>query len=127
MVMGLTLREGVLSRMPAEAGSVTEADCVLRAGWASYGAPVIFGLLGASMDASLLSAPLVVGSFVVIVCGLAGRAVACWLCVRSHGWSTAEQLFGVVTWCPKATVQAREPQGAVQIGCLFTQLVRNLC
>ena len=31
MVMGLTLREGVLSRMPAEAGSVAEADCVLRA------------------------------------------------------------------------------------------------
>jgi NhaP-type Na+/H+ or K+/H+ antiporter len=75
--------------------------------WTKLGSVLLFTLLGASIDQSKLDPVLVACAALTILVGLAARSCATFAstaCLRD--WSAKERAFAVVSWCPKATVQA---------------------
>jgi len=75
--------------------------------WKRLGSVLLFTLLGASIDQSKLKGTIIGGGVLLIIIGLAGRGLVTFLSVLPiKNWTTKEKLFAVITWCPKATVQA---------------------
>ncbi|KAL1519899.1 hypothetical protein AB1Y20_023388 [Prymnesium parvum] len=75
--------------------------------WVTAGQPLLFGLLGASVSIDKLKADHLLTGALVVVVGLVLRSLATFLCVKcGSSWNGGEVLFSVITWCPKATVQA---------------------
>lgn len=74
--------------------------------WVTFGQPYLFSLLGAAVSLSSLTPKLVTAGILLIVGGLIVRAAVIFACVSGTDWNMKERLFGAITWCPKATVQA---------------------
>jgi len=75
--------------------------------WQSCGSVMLFTLLGASVDQSKLEGRKVGFALVTILIGLVGRSLACFGTVSlMREWNKWERAFAMVSWCPKATVQA---------------------
>jgi NhaP-type Na+/H+ or K+/H+ antiporter len=80
---------------------------ILGQAWSNCGAVLLFTLLGASLDASKLSPELVGMGVMLVVLGLVGRSIALFFTLFLFPqWGVKEKLFSMVSWCPKATVQA---------------------
>lgn len=75
--------------------------------WKRLGSVLLFTLLGASIDQSKLDGGVVGMGFVLIIIGLIDRSIATIISVLPiKSWVLKEKAFAVITWCPKATVQA---------------------
>merc|ERR1711934_890289 len=80
---------------------------ILGQAWSNCGAVLLFTLLGASLDASKLSPQLVGYGVLLVVLGLVGRSITLFFTLMLFPqWGVKEKLFSMVSWCPKATVQA---------------------
>lgn len=80
---------------------------MIAAVWSKLGSVLLFTLLGASIDQSKLDPVLVAWAALTILVGLVGRSCATFAsCACLRDWNTKERAFAVVSWCPKATVQA---------------------
>merc|ERR1719198_1893043 len=80
---------------------------ILGQAWSNCGAVLLFTLLGASLDASKLSPQLVGMGVLLVVLGLVGRSITLFFTLMLFPqWGVKEKLFSMVSWCPKATVQA---------------------
>merc|ERR1712070_769307 len=80
---------------------------ILGLAWSNCGAVLLFTLLGASLDASKLSPQLVGMGVLLVVLGLVGRSVTLFFTLFLFPqWGAKEKLYSMVSWCPKATVQA---------------------
>merc|ERR1711998_641690 len=76
---------------------------ILGLAWSNCGAVLLFTLLGASLDAPKLSPQLVGMGVLLVVLGLVGRSITLFFFPQ---WGVKEKLYSMVSWCPKATVQA---------------------
>jgi len=84
-----------------------ETEALMNMMWQRLGSVLLFTLLGASLDFQKLEGSVIGLGAVVIIVALAGRAVITLLSVLPiKNWTMNEKLFAVITWCPKATVQA---------------------
>lgn len=74
---------------------------------------VLFTLVGAQVDigAALEAGP--VGAAALVAGGLAARSIGVWLCLIGSGLNRGERLFVMVSYIPKATVQAAIGGGAL--------------
>merc|ERR1712046_153808 len=104
LMMGTTihnsLSEEELETVEKPVGSI------LGAAWSNCGAVLLFTLLGASLDASKLSPQLVGMGVLLVVLGLVGRSITLFFTLFLFPqWGVKEKL-SMVSWCPKATVQA---------------------
>jgi len=80
---------------------------ILSMAWSNCGAVLLFTLLGASLDASKLSPQLVGMGVLLVVLGLVGRSITLFFTLFLFPqWGVKEKLYSMVSWCPKATVQA---------------------
>merc|ERR1712025_1436985 len=80
---------------------------ILGAAWSNCGAVLLFTLLGASLDATKLSPELVGMGVLLVVLGLVGRSITLFFTLFLFPqWGVKEKLYSMVSWCPKATVQA---------------------
>jgi NhaP-type Na+/H+ or K+/H+ antiporter len=80
---------------------------ILGMAWSNCGAVLLFTLLGASLDASKLSPQLVGMGVLLVVLGLVGRSITLFFTLFLFPqWGAKEKLYSMVSWCPKATVQA---------------------
>merc|ERR1712176_1114318 len=80
---------------------------ILGMAWSNCGAVLLFTLLGASLDASKLSPELVGMGALMVVLGLVGRSITLFFTLFLFPqWGVKEKLYSMVSWCPKATVQA---------------------
>lgn len=66
---------------------------------------ILFSMVGAQVN---FSAAIKAGSkgVILILCGLAARSIGTWLCTLRAGFTAKEKLFIVISYLPKATVQA---------------------
>lgn len=74
---------------------------------------VLFTLVGAQVDigAALKAGP--VGAAALVAGGLAARSIGVWLCLIGSDLNRGERLFVMVSYIPKATVQAAIGGGAL--------------
>merc|ERR1712072_676097 len=80
---------------------------ILGLAWSNCGAVLLFTLLGASLDASKLSPQLVGMGVLLVVLGLVGRSITLFFTLFLFPqWGVKEKMYSMVSWCPKATVQA---------------------
>jgi len=94
-------------RSQGSEGEVKEVSAFFGLVWATAGQPLLFGLLGASVSIDKLEGGHVVTGLYLVLTGLTLRALATFACVRRWTtWNAGEVAFAVITWCPKATVQA---------------------
>jgi len=105
LMMGTTihnsLSEEELETVEKPVGSI------LGAAWSNCGAVLLFTLLGASLDASKLSPQLVGLGVLLVVLGLVGRSITLFFTLFLFPqWGVKEKIYAMVSWCPKATVQA---------------------
>ena len=75
--------------------------------WSNIGAVLLFTLLGASLDASKLDAKLVGYGVMFVILGLLGRSLTLFFTLFLFPqWGVKEKIYSMISWCPKATVQA---------------------
>jgi len=80
---------------------------ILGFAWSNIGAVLLFTLLGSSLDASKLSASLLGWGVLLVILGLVGRSLTLFFTLFLFPqWGFKEKLFSMLSWCPKATVQA---------------------
>merc|ERR1712070_691105 len=80
---------------------------ILETAWSKVGAVMLFCLLGSSLDASKLSPNLVGLGVMLVVLGLVGRSTVLFFTLFLFPqWGFKEKAYSVISWCPKATVQA---------------------
>merc|ERR550525_123537 len=85
----------------------TKVQNMISVFWDKIGSVVLFTLLGASIDQSQLDVSMVGLGVIAIIVGLTGRSIGTILsCAPLRHWNRKEKAFAVVSWCPKATVQA---------------------
>merc|ERR1712139_663124 len=105
LMMGTTIHNS-LSKTELELVEKPVA-AILGTAWSKCGAVLLFTLLGASLDASKLSPQLVGYGVLLVVLGLVGRSITLFFTLMLFPqWGAKEKLFSMVSWCPKATVQA---------------------
>merc|ERR1712118_437286 len=105
LMMGTTIHNSLSKR---ELGTVEKPVAgILGQAWSNCGAVLLFTLLGASLDASKLSPQLVGMGALLVVLGLVGRSITLFFTLFLFPqWGVKEKLYSMVSWCPKATVQA---------------------
>ena len=74
--------------------------------WNDIFQPFLFVLIGATVDIEKLNGEVVPYALCVLVVGLAVQCITSYLCVATNQFNIKERLFMVMTWLPKATVQA---------------------
>merc|ERR1712232_274418 len=105
LMMGTTIHN---SLSEVELATVeTPVGDILGAAWSKCGAVLLFTLLGASLDASKLSPALVGMGVLLVVLGLVGRSITLFFTLFLFPqWGVKEKIYSMISWCPKATVQA---------------------
>jgi len=97
----------ILEQSSAGGGGVEQVSALFARLWLGAGQPLLFGLLGASVSIDILEPSFLTFGVYVVVIGLLLRAAAVAACVMlGTSWNKREVAFAVITWCPKATVQA---------------------
>merc|ERR1712146_68531 len=105
LMMGTTIHNSLSEEEIATVE--TPVGDILGAAWSRCGAVLLFTLLGASLDASKLSPALVGMGVLLVVLGLVGRSITLFFTLFLFPqWGVKEKLYSMVSWCPKATVQA---------------------
>lgn len=102
----------------AHAGSVGSEAVEENVSWLwSFLQPLLFGLIGASVNLAELDPSYLGWGLVVVLLALVARSITAFLSVATGEFSYSEMLFIAVAWMPKATVQAAYAGIAVkQIG-----------
>lgn len=91
--------------VPASAPHASAA-AALKQVWLVLAQPLLFGLIGAAVDVSVVdTAALGIGA-AALAAGLLVRCAAAYVSVLGGGLTRAERLFVAIAWLPKATVQA---------------------
>merc|ERR1712178_102600 len=105
LMMGTTIHN---SLSEVEIANVeTPVGDILGFAWSRCGAVLLFTLLGASLDASKLSPALVGMGVLLVVLGLVGRSITLFFTLFLFPqWGVKEKVYSMISWCPKATVQA---------------------
>ena len=106
---GAALLSLVMSTAAAQAWGPKPAKATglhLNAIWAKVGEPLLFGLIGAAVDASRLKADVAGFGILTLAAGLAARCVSAFFAAKGGSLSVRDRLFIAVAWTPKATVQA---------------------
>lgn len=83
-----------------------EASAWLRTVWTLVGQPMLFGLIGAAVDISVVDLEVLGIGAGALFAGLLVRCIAAFLCMLGTGFELSEQAFIALAWLPKATVQA---------------------
>ena len=83
-----------------------EASAWLRTVWTLVGQPMLFGLIGAAVDISVVDLEVLGIGAGALFAGLVVRCIAAFLCMLGTGFELSEQAFIALAWLPKATVQA---------------------
>lgn len=97
MVMGLVLRE-------KPTASAQKLEVQLSGIWL-VAQIALFSLVGAEVNVGLLWQAGLLG-LIVIVIGLLGRSVGVWVVLSSSNLNAKERIFCIISYLPKATVQA---------------------
>jgi len=79
---------------------------ILGAVWNGIAAPLLFGLVGASVSLDWIQADHVALGLLVLVICLPVRGLGTFLAMSGRGLRFQDKLFTALAWCPKATVQA---------------------
>ena len=106
---GAALLSLVMSTAAAQAWGPKPAKAtglLLNTIWAKLGEPLLFGLIGAAVDASGLKADVAGFGILTLAAGLAARCVSAFFAAKGGSLSVRDRLFIAVAWTPKATVQA---------------------
>ena len=106
---GAALLSLVMSTAAAQAWGPKPAKAtglLLNAIWAKVGEPLLFGLIGAAVDASRLKADVAGFGILTLSAGLAARCVSAFFAAKGGSLTVRDRLFIAVAWTPKATVQA---------------------
>lgn len=74
--------------------------------WTYVASPLLFGLVGTLVDRRKIAGAAIPRSLAVIGAGWAARMPATFLSISGSHLTVKEKLFVVLTWLPKATVQA---------------------
>merc|ERR1712146_244786 len=105
LMMGTTIHNSLSEEEIATVE--TPVGDILGAAWSRCGAVLLFTLLGASLDASKLSPALVGMGVLLVVLGLVGRSITLFFTLFLFPqWGVKEKIYSMISWCPKATVQA---------------------
>merc|ERR1712188_214576 len=105
LMMGATIHNSLSEEEIATVE--TPVAGILGQAWSTCGAVLLFTLLGASLEASKLSPQLVGMGVMLVILGLVGRSITLFLTLFLFPqWGVKEKLYSMVSWCPKATVQA---------------------
>jgi NhaP-type Na+/H+ or K+/H+ antiporter len=105
LMMGTTIHNSLSEEEIATVE--TPVGDILGAAWSKCGAVLLFTLLGASLDASKLSPSLVGMGVMLVVLGLVGRSITLFFTLFLFPqWGVKEKVYSMISWCPKATVQA---------------------
>merc|ERR1712227_742154 len=105
LMMGTTIHNS-LSEVELKTVETPVGD-ILGFAWSRCGAVLLFTLLGASLDASKLSPQLVGMGVLLVVLGLVGRSITLFFTLFLFPqWGVKEKMYSMISWCPKATVQA---------------------
>ena len=86
---------------PAKATSL-----LLNAVWAKMGQPLLFGLIGAAVDASRLKGDIAGLGIVTLGAGLLARCSTAFFAAKGGSLTVKDRMFIAAAWIPKATVQA---------------------
>ncbi|NCB00638.1 MAG: sodium:proton antiporter [Spirochaetia bacterium] len=81
---------------------------------------ILFSLVGASVDVRVALQAGLMGGFLIIL-GLIGRSIGTWSCLIKSKFTYKERLFIVISYLPKATVQA-----AIGAGPLIAMKSNNM-
>ncbi len=82
----------------------------------------LFGLVGAAVNLSVLQI-VGLGSILLLTIGLIWRSVGVYLSVKSLPWNSKEKLFCVISYWPKATVQAAIGSIPLAMGVIRSDLI----
>merc|ERR1712125_57243 len=105
LMMGTTIHNSLSEEEIATVE--TPVGDILGQAWSKCGAVLLFTLLGASLDASKLSPSLVGMGVMLVVLGLVGRSITLFFTLFLFPqWGVKEKVYSMISWCPKATVQA---------------------
>merc|ERR1712125_99729 len=105
LMMGTTIHNSLSEEEIATVE--TPVGDILGAAWSKCGAVLLFTLLGASLDASKLSPALVGMGVLLVILGLVGRSITLFFTLFLFPqWGAKEKIYSMISWCPKATVQA---------------------
>merc|ERR1711967_200513 len=105
LMMGTTIHNSLSEEEIATVE--TPVGDILGQAWSKCGAVLLFTLLGASLDASKLSPSLVGMGVMLVVLGLVGRSIVLFFTLFLFPqWGAKEKLYSMISWCPKATVEA---------------------
>jgi NhaP-type Na+/H+ or K+/H+ antiporter len=74
--------------------------------WNKVAQPLLFALVGASVNVSSVEARTLSFGFLMLVCSLAARCLMTYFAVLGRGLQRSERVFTALAWLPKATVQA---------------------
>jgi len=74
--------------------------------WNKVAQPLLFALVGASVDVSSVEARTLSLGFLMLACSLMARCTMTYLAVLGRGLQRSERAFTALAWLPKATVQA---------------------
>ncbi|KAK9826729.1 hypothetical protein WJX81_002380 [Elliptochloris bilobata] len=111
LVQGLVVKElwrrGIPRPLAQESGPQVArvVERQLRWFWRFVTMPVLFGLVGATVNFAVLDRTVIAKACIIIVAGLAVRMPTTFA-VMSGGFTFKEKLFFAFAWSPKATVQA---------------------
>lgn len=94
----------------------TEHDIALV--WEYAASPLLFAVIGASINFSVLDASIIPYSIAVVVCGAAVRVPTAILVTGGKDLTLKERCFVGLAWIPKATVQAA--LGSVPLDIVLT-------
>jgi len=74
--------------------------------WYIFFEPLLFGIIGMSLDFRIVQTQTIPKSFILILLGLSVRLPIAYLSTYGRDFTQKERLFVALAWSPKATVQA---------------------
>lgn len=108
MVASVCWRQGIPRKLSkgGEEHYIHHAESDLAMIWSLVSQPLLFGVIGAALDFSKISADVIPKSIAVICLGLTVRLPIAYFSTHGKGMLFKERLFIALSWIPKATVQA---------------------
>ncbi|CAL5227266.1 g10197 [Coccomyxa viridis] len=112
LVQGLLAKElwkrGIPSKLAVESGPQMgrSVEKQVRWFWRFIMSPLMFGLVGASVNFKTIDRSIIPKAVAIIVSGLGVRMPVTFLVMSGSKFTFLEKLFFAIAWSPKATVQA---------------------
>jgi len=91
--------------------------------WDKIASPLLFGIIGASIDFSKLDMKIIPDALLIVFSGMCIRVPTAFLVTGGKNLTFWERLFVGLAWIPKATVQAA--LGSVPLDLILTTMDKN--